>query len=333
MNTQKFESAQAHKDEIVKTRTGFLGGSDAAMVFKIGSKGLAAMTRTDRDRLLVLVGRKEYKPVPENEAMRFGHAFEDWAEKNPIRQLNEENGHAFVREVRLGGSDFYKYNNFSAMAHADFYDEKSGRVVECKFSQCDTDRVEYNYFAQLQYYYVLGASDVVLLHGYFGGVNYTGGGKIKTSVDPCGIEIEPAGIAFRHIDRDEQVIEILLRGLELIDDYITDGLLDDSEPVDVSVVDIPKDKGDIVRGAFEKMALIKKAEDALATMREELRDYMEANNIVKIDHPDCTISLIGKSVKRTFNTRKAQADFPELKGDEYYTTAEVKAFVKIALKK
>ena len=45
------EKAQAHAEEIKQTRIGGLGGSDAAMVLRIGQRGLSALTATDTKRL------------------------------------------------------------------------------------------------------------------------------------------------------------------------------------------------------------------------------------------------------------------------------------------
>ena len=54
----------AHIEEIETTRIGGFGGSDAAMFYKIGLKGLSALTNSDKKRIRVAKGLDEYKPIP-----------------------------------------------------------------------------------------------------------------------------------------------------------------------------------------------------------------------------------------------------------------------------
>ena len=71
-----------HKQNIESTRVGGFGGSDAAMFYRIGLKGLSALTNSDKKRIRVAKGMDEYKSIPVNEAMRRGHDFEDWYAEN-----------------------------------------------------------------------------------------------------------------------------------------------------------------------------------------------------------------------------------------------------------
>ena len=79
----------AHKNEIEVTRVGGFGGSDAAMFYRVGLKGLSALTNSDKKRIRVAKGIDEYKPIHVNEAMQRGHDFEDWYAKQsfaPVAQ-------------------------------------------------------------------------------------------------------------------------------------------------------------------------------------------------------------------------------------------------------
>ena len=76
------EQAQKHAQEIQKTRVGGLGGSDAAIVYKIGLNGLAGLTATDMRRLAVMTGKAEQVDFGGNAYTHAGHMFEDYAERH-----------------------------------------------------------------------------------------------------------------------------------------------------------------------------------------------------------------------------------------------------------
>jgi len=50
------EEQQKQKREIVETRKGGFGGSDAKMFYKVGLKGLSALSDTDKRRIAVALG-------------------------------------------------------------------------------------------------------------------------------------------------------------------------------------------------------------------------------------------------------------------------------------
>ena len=52
MNEQAFEAITAHEQEIATSRVGGLGGSDAALVYKIGRSGIEGLSNTDKKRWL-----------------------------------------------------------------------------------------------------------------------------------------------------------------------------------------------------------------------------------------------------------------------------------------
>ena len=82
----KVVNAIQHKNEIERTRISGFGGSDAKIFYKIGLRGLSALSNSDKKRIRVAKGIDEYKPVFQTEAMRKGHEFEDWWFENSIYQ-------------------------------------------------------------------------------------------------------------------------------------------------------------------------------------------------------------------------------------------------------
>lgn len=146
-----------HEFEVRASRALGFGGSDAAMVLAIGKKIAEdqPLTTTMKRRLRVIAG---LDPIPEavaTEDMEMGHKYEDEVAKN-FQGFPEA-----IRECKMEGGK--EYRHFKVFAHADFLDTKTGTITECKWTRTLTfEQVRERYMAQLQWYYMLGASSVVL---------------------------------------------------------------------------------------------------------------------------------------------------------------------------
>src|SRR5690554_3885744 len=148
------------KQEIIATRKGGFGGSDAKMFYKVGQKGIEALSDTDKRRIAVALGQVEYIETPTTEAMEAGNEFEKWLAENFYTEDYENN---FRIEPKKPMSV-----NFKVFAHADFYYSTLGRVIEAKYTSSDAQQTKRDYMAQLQWYYMLGADQVFLDKGYQG---------------------------------------------------------------------------------------------------------------------------------------------------------------------
>ena len=155
-------NAQTHAQEITGSRFGWFGGSDAKTLLDVYLKcrDFLTMSNTQRNRFEVLMG---WQPTPssfETPATRGGHAFEDYMQ-DKIEILQNAISGTLEREKVLRG-DLYHY--FGTMAHADYVIGE--RVFELKYIyNTPTANVAKRYECQLQWYYMLGAKDVVLVHG------------------------------------------------------------------------------------------------------------------------------------------------------------------------
>lgn len=188
MEWEEFNNRQAHQEDINASRIGHLGGSDATMVYKVGRKGINSICATDKKRLAVCLGLTEPTTWGGNKWTDAGHDFED----NFGKEL-ETRGVQFEREKLFHGEQF---NHFATCAHADFVVRNT--VYECKCVKSKTyEAVLTRYFAQLQWYYMLGADKVFLVHATAPTEKYT------TTFVP----------------RNETVINIIRDGLKLLDTY------------------------------------------------------------------------------------------------------------------
>ena len=292
----KDATAQAHAQEIANTRKGGLGGSDAALVLRIAERGLAGLTATDMRRLCVMIGTAEQVQF-ETPHTNAGHAFEEYAEN-----VLPFGGGTYEREKYMTKP---LADQFKTFAHADFaFVDVSGlNVVECKYVQKPTAKVIETYFAQLQWYYMLGAQKVVLYHG-------TG------AVDPfC---VEEAQLV--PVERDEKTIEMLLQGIKILNDALREGWAP-QVPDKMNVADA----AELVQRAFVEMQAVKAEEAALKARKDKaaatLKEWCEAfslTGLYNVGEEKHQLIYTRATVGKTFDSAKFLAEHPEYKDAPEY---------------
>ena len=306
---EQFSAAKAHAEEIKTSRIGGLGGSDAAMVLKIGRNGLQSLSNTDVKRLRVMLGLDEPCNFGGNAATEAGHSFEDYISEclKMIYVLG------FTREAKMIGEDFGIFKTF---AHADFLTH-SKKVIECKFVQDTTQNVLAKYYAQLQWYYSIGADCVTLCHGV-------------GDVEPFNVK----DYTFLDVPRDEQAISDIREGLRLILEYCKTEQAGNA-PIEV---DMQAKKRKLVRKYFTRKRKVDAMTAEMEQIKAELQAEMESGNIAKIsgalDSDNTAIVTFRKgSTRRTLDTTKVLAKYPELneQGDLWKTTTS-KSSLTIQLK-
>lgn len=295
---EQLSAAKSHAEEIKTSRVGGLGGSDATMVLKIGRNGLQALSNTDVKRLRVMLGLDEPCNFGGNAATEAGHAFEDYI-ADRLRLIYPL---GYIREEKMIGEDFGAFKTF---AHADFM-TASKKVIECKFVQDTTQNVLAKYYAQLQWYYYLGADCVTLCHG-FG-------------------DVEPFKVidyTFLDVPRDESAVEDIRKGLRLILEYCQSEQAV-SAPVEV---DMQAKQRKLVRKYLTRKRKVDAMTAEMEQIKAELQAEMEEGNIAKVsgalDSNNTAVVTFRKgSTRRTLDTTKTLAKYPELneQGDLWKTT-------------
>jgi len=172
----------------VRNRSGYLGGTDAALVGRIG--GGLRINLEHYIRLAVAYGdlpRQYLREVPKTEAMEVGHRFEDYFFEEVAADWIPRIERQYILRRHLEGLP-------ALIAHADGYDAERGLVLELKFSRYHTTDVLARYHWQLQWYYFLDATRVCLVHG-------------------SGTLSEDVRVAFRTVEKDPEAQEQLMRGL------------------------------------------------------------------------------------------------------------------------
>lgn len=285
-----------HNKEIESTRVGGFGGSDAAMFYKIGKNGLSALTATDKKRIRVAKGIEPYEPIPTTPAMRRGHDFEDWF---------ADNNNFDEREKKI---ERQLAHNFKTFAHADFYFNDT--VYELKCVQ-DVEGAKTTYYAQLQWYYMLGVFSVCLI--------------AQNSACEFGEHTQ----CF-NVNRNDDYIAALINGVQLLDEAWDDLPLDKEDTLTEDQL-LPFDR-EAVLALNDTLRQIKALEEKAAQAKEQLLAFMQNNSIATIKSDYYTISYIGETERKTFDKTKLANAHPELDLTQYEKTSRVKPSVKIILK-
>ena len=290
-----------HQQEIENTRVGGFGGSDAKLLYKIGHQGLASLTNTELKRISVMMGLSQYQPIPMTAAMQSGHDFEDEVAKTMSASTFRE----FFLEAVFTPV-------FKTFAHCDFANESSDGLVvtECKCTKDDIETTAKSYKEQLQWYYMLGAHRVVLRHA-----NH-----------PTGIQEE------MDIPRDGDIITTLMAGIEALSGAITAGWMPEVRDI-WTAIDLTDDDAAIVAATADVLGRIKELEDQAAEFRERLKAMMELYGVQSIKTDSMTVTYVPATSARTFDSKKAIADFPDLNADKYYKTSTRASSIRFILNK
>lgn len=281
-----------HQQEILSTRVGGLGGSDARLVASIANKGLDNLSATNARRLATMLDLLPPVTIPTTPAMAAGHLFEDYYEENSDFGI----AGTYTREEYLqyqGG-----LTTFKAFAHADYTfrhpdDNDVFAVYELKFVNGKSiDEVAQTYYWQLQWYYMLGADKVYLVHGI-------------GNVDPFKVK----GVQLLPIDKDEVAIETLKKGLQILDDAITSGWLPtlrtEEKAEDTILLDDINEMESLLRQKEE-------IDSKIATIKERLMEYMMISGVNKIQCPQGNLSYSKPTITRTIDSKRLKAEHKDI---------------------
>lgn len=306
-HAQQVAKVSEHAKEIQRTRVGGLGGSDAAILLRIGKNGMSALTASDTKRIAVMLGMVQQKDWAGNDYTTAGHAFEDFvAETQPLGK-----DVIFERETYLS-KELAKH--FKTFAHADFTVKTKGvkgfNVVECKYVQDTIKKVAQKYAAQLQWYYLLGASKVILCHGQ---------GDIPFDANTVEADI-------LNIQRDEEICKFILAGIKTLDAAIGSGW----KPITPECCEL-SDASATVQKAFETLRKIKtlrkQMDDDEAQAKAVILEYLTDFAFSSVTDGTSSAMLKKESITRTFDKTKLFKEHPEFDKEDYYKATTRKAYV------
>lgn len=292
-----------HQQEIEQSRVGGFGGSDAKMFYKIGLKGLSALSATDKKRIAVAKGLQPYNPIVKTDSMQKGHDFEQWFASQAFCPIAQ-------REVKISKP---LARNFEVFSHLDFYanDGISSEYWELKCVE-KVDTAAKDHKAQLQWAHMLGVRNVWLV--------------------VCDSEKTfELGTRFPvRIERDQSHIDTMLHGIKLIDQaWETFGAAEQEEVNETDL--LPFDRKDVVI-MTRCLQEIKTLEKITEELKERIKMLMENSGIKSIKSDSYSIVYQPESEAVTFDKDKLLKAHPELKEEDFQKVSKKKSFVKITLK-
>ncbi len=292
------------KQEIVNTRVGGFGGSDAKMFYKVGLNGLSALSDTDKRRIAVALGQAEYVEIPATAAMEAGNEFERWLAVNSYTvETGWKNNFYLV-------SNTVQARNFKLFAHPDFYDDVNKIAIEAKYTSSDIDTTINDYMPQLQWYYLLGVKNVYLVKG-------TQGENFNKSEG-------------RTIKRDDNYINILSEGIKIIDEFCDTFIY--TEKDEWTEGDLLPHEQRAAQLMYNYLEQIKIMEAEVEKSKQLLFDVMDKNGVKSIKSDKYVLTIVPESVRSTFDKKKLLKEHPEINEKDYLKTSKVKPYLKIILK-
>ena len=311
---------ETHQNEILSTRVGGLGGSDARLVASIADKGIDNLSATNVRRLATMLDLLPPVSIPVTPAMAAGHLFEDYFEgviKGDIEFVPGIEATCYFSEgldIPYKREEYFEYQGglktFKAFAHADFvvYPNEGGfEVFELKYvNGKSTSEVVQTYYWQLQWYYLLGATKVRLVHGI-------------GDVEPFGVK----GVSIKSIDKDEVAIETLKKGLQILDDAIASGWLPtlrtEEKAEDTILLDDINEMESLLRQKEE-------IDSKISAIKERLMAYMMISGVDKIQCPQGNLSYSKPTITRTIDSKRLKAEHKDIY-DAYLVENERKGSV------
>lgn len=322
------------KQEIINTRKGCLGGSDARMLMSIADIG--SIPNSALKRLAICKGLKEPEQFT-NAAMEFGNFIEECVFKS-LHDTDER----WQSNPRIA-SEKYSRKNVKCIDHVDFLlqdDEKKELTLgECKATRLTFQQTRDEYIAQLYHHYLLGSEiakkigykvKVVLCHYLTDGIDVAN----EREFDPSRLTVK----VLRNMDKLSsqyklaEAMDIVDKFLETFDSYY-DG---DEIPYELLPV-IVKEQFD---KATELLTEIMQREEIVDKFKEKLYEFLLEKNIKSIKNDAWTITRVDASSTKQFNSKKYLSDFAakhprkfKKLREKYESVVNRKGYVKISIKK
>ena len=304
------------KNEIIKTRTGGLGSSDAKMVISIGKNG--KVSETQKKRLAIMLGLDEQKQFTTN-ATEYGNyiencVFEALKGEYPTAVSNPFTKHeAFSQEY-----------GFDIFNHIDFEVENGFHIAwfECKAVNDGLDATIEKYNDQLMWHQMIGLEKAKSLQKDFTLylVHYQTSDK-ESDFDASKINIH----------RIENVYaNPFVQGFEVIKNEIKDFTYEKSE--ELSSYCLPVEQQKQLEQIYISLKEIETLNKKVDEFKEKMLGLMEANNVKSIDNELFKITVVAGSESIGFDTKRFEKENTEIHR-KYLTKKTVRnPYLKLTIK-
>lgn len=320
------ENNYGYKDEIISSRVGNLGGSDARILAAIAKNG--CVQRAQVERLAIAKGLYE-RPNITNIAMQYGDFIENMIYDSLVQVDERWESNKCFRSQKYGRE------GLGLLVHIDFslFDESRDKPlllwVECKATTTDIEQTYKDYKEQLYVEYVLGkelaeelGADFKLeLCHYDASVMFEDESQLQFAFDPD--KISRKKVVFK-----KPVFDISF-GMDIASKYVSEMTEYKREEIDWDY--LPAEVQEQMKQVNNILVSIKEKQDSIEEFKSRFYDFLCKNEVKSIKTPYFTISRVDESVSMQFDKAKFAAEHPEMV-DKYQKVVKKKGYVLIKTK-
>ena len=322
------------KQEIIATRTGCLGGSDARLIQSIAEAG--KIPQSAMKRLAVCKGLAE-QPQFTNPAIEFGNYVESMVFESLHSQDERWQSNPCLVSTK------YSKPNCKVIDHVDLYlqddDKKTITIGEVKATRSNYAQTYDEYKWQLLHHYLLGCEKAKELGGYRVKVmlcHYCTDGIDLTQP----FEFDPSRLTVKTLRNMEKLSKSyhLTEAMDIVDNFLEtfDEYYDGDEiPYELLPANVQGQFDDITTLLTE----IKEREDKVAAFKEKLYNFLAEKNIKSIRNDAWSITRVDPTESKQFDSKRYLDDFAakhprqfKKMRSEYEKTVRKKGFVTIKIK-
>lgn len=320
------ENNYGYKDEIISSRVGNLGGSDARILAAIAKNG--CVQRAQVERLAIAKGLYE-RPNITNIAMQYGDFIENMIYDSLVQVDERWESNKCIRSQKYGRE------GLGLLVHIDFslFDESRDKPlllwVECKATTTDIEQTYKDYKEQLYVEYVLGkelaeqlGADFKLeLCHYDASVMFEDEFQLQFAFDPD--KISRKKVIFK-----KPVFDIS-SGMDIAAQYVSEMTEYKREEIDWDY--LPAEVQEQMKQVNNILVSIKEKQDSIEEFKSRFYDFLCKNEIKSVKTPYFTISRVDESVSIQFDKVRFTAEHPELAA-KYQRAVKKKGYVLIKTK-
>lgn len=320
------ENNYGYKDEIISSRVGNLGGSDARILAAIAKNG--CVQRAQVERLAIAKGLYE-RPNITNIAMQYGDFIENMIYDSLVQVDERWESNKCFRSQKYGRE------GLGLLVHIDFslFDESRDKPlllwVECKATTTDIEQTYKDYKEQLYVEYVLGkelaeqlGADFKLeLCHYDASVMFEDEFQLQFAFDPD--KISRKKVIFK-----KPVFDIS-SGMDIAAQYVSEMTEYKREGIDWDY--LPAEVQEQMKQVNNILVSIKEKQDSIEEFKSRFYDFLCKNEIKSVKTPYFTISRVDESVSIQFDKVRFTAEHPELAA-KYQRAVKKKGSVLIKTK-
>lgn len=305
------------KTEIIATRTGGLGSSDAKMVKSIGRN--QTISEAQKIRLAVMLGLEQQKQFSTG-ATDYGNYIEQKVFETLAKEYNHATSNPFTKHEKY--SQQYGFDIFN---HIDFEVENENHLIwfECKAVNDDLETTLQKYAEQLAWHRMIGNAKASRLNKDFQLylVHYQTADKTSN--------FEPDNITISLTDEVNDY-SYFTKGFEIISEAIKDFQYTKSE--ELSSYSLPEKYQTKLDDIYLYMKDIERKTAEIEEFKAKMREIMKANNVKSIDNDLFRITTVEQSESIGFDAKLLEKEQNEIY-KKYLTKKSVrKSYLKLTIK-